>query len=380
MDNSSVIVVPISRNDRFYFTRKYDREKIMPLLAEANVLNRIIKDIPILPDLATQLEEDIIRRSIFGTAAIEGNPLTEEEVGRILSGKEKTGVTKERAEREIENLKEAYSFVKKECPIDPCISPSEKLIRSVHKLIVLGIDPEHDKPGEYRHGKVKVGDAEHGGTYLPPISTKDIVLLMKTFYEWMNGEEMKKEDPIVRAVVEHYHLGMIHPFSDGNGRTARLLEALLLQWSGVKYAPVMLSNYYYRNIHDYYRAFSLARKHPEKELTPFLEFVLKGLIESFEEIRKGISYFIRKFSLRDYYAFLSKERRITQRQHDLLAMLLEKPFNNFTSSDFLSTTPFNVLYRGRSERTILRDVKKLVGQNLLNSVGDGIYKLNFRVI
>ena len=139
-----VINVDTFKSGKFAFSRKFSLRELQPLRIEARILYETIKDLPILPNLATSFEQELIRRSIYGTAALEGNPLTEEKVSEIISNPSKiTG--KEKAEQEITNLKEAYDFVaglpksEDHCKID------EELIRKVHKLITFN----HCCPGNY---------------------------------------------------------------------------------------------------------------------------------------------------------------------------------------------------------------------------------------
>ena len=111
MDKNEVINVKISQNDIFYFSRKYDEDIIEPLLNESASLYKTIFDLPVLQSLYSQLEEEIIRRSIHGTAALEGNPLSEERVGEIIAAPENVK-SNQRAEKEIRNLQMAYNLVK----------------------------------------------------------------------------------------------------------------------------------------------------------------------------------------------------------------------------------------------------------------------------
>ena len=112
MDENKVKTILISKNDRFYFSRKYDKLKLMPLEIGISSLHSFIRELPILPALESHLDEEIMRRSIHGTAAIEGNPLSEEEVGNILSEADRTDRTL-KAEKEIDNLSIAYSVIDK---------------------------------------------------------------------------------------------------------------------------------------------------------------------------------------------------------------------------------------------------------------------------
>jgi Fic family protein len=361
----------------FVFSDKFSFEELQPLIIEAQILYETVKDLPILPDLASALEQELIRRSIFGTAAIEGNPLTEEAVGLIISGTKSINV-KKRAEREIANLKTVYDLIKGwETTKDP-FKVTEDIIKEFHELITHKVEVEYNNPGHYRNHIVKVGDRQHGGIYTPPKCLPDIEKLMNEFSEWINGPEALNLYPPIRAALAHYYIGLIHPFGDGNGRTARIIEAAMLKLSGIKYVPIMLSNFYYKNIDDYFWAFSNSIKNKENNLTPFIKFSLQGFVESLKEIKENIIYYIRKFTLRDYYDFLKKKKHITLRQHDLLVMLLDynKPFN---LKDLFGEAPFKILYRNVSERTARRDLKK-ISEQFLNVTEDNKYILNWRAL
>jgi len=379
MDKNAIKKILTYKSGKFVFSRIYSEATILGSLIEARVLYKTVSDLPILPALSTQLEEEIVRRSIFGTAAIEGNPLTEERVGEIIS--ESNHVRKmERAEQEIYNLKLAYDFVAGQETSDSIFSVTEKIVKQIHKIITSDIEHEYNVPGKYRNHVVKVGDSEHGGIFTPPKCLADIKTLMKQYVLWMNSEEVKKLNPAIRGALSHYHLALIHPFGDGNGRTARLVEALLLRLAGMQYVPIMLSNFYYRNLDDYFWAFSKARKNKNNDVTPFLEFALKGIIESLNQLKERITHFIRKFSLRDYYAHLRGIRDITQRQHDFLTMLLDHELGHFTLNDMYKVGPLTILYRNVSDRTARRDLQKLSSKGLLALSDDGQYILNWRAL
>ena len=202
---------------------------------------------------------------------------------------------------------------------------------------------------------------------------------MKEYAEWINSEDIKNLSPIIRAALAHYHLGLIHPFGDGNGRTARVIEALLLSAAGIKYIPVMLSNFYYRNIDDYYWAFSNSIKNRENDVTSFLEFVLKGFIEGLKEIKEKIIRLIRIMTFRNYITFLKKNRKLKQRQFDLLTIVLENEFT-FTFQDVLENPQFGFLYRKVSERTAKRDLENLCNKKILLSIEEKKYQLNFKIL
>jgi len=377
-DKNMVKKVVTYKSGHFAFSLNYDREKLSNQLIKAKVLYTTIAGIPILPNLASRLEEELIKKSIFGTAAIEGNPLSEETVNQVLSEEEVKGKV-ERARKQIQNLKKAYGIIKGIKPLPKPSMLKEGLVKELHKIITEDCEGLENTPGQYRDRKVKVGNKEHGGIYTPPKVFEDIKNLMEQFIDWINSAEVLQEDAAIRAALAHYYIALIHPFGNGNGRTARAVEAILLKSAGVKFVPHMLSNFYYRYIDDYFCTFSLSERNDSHNITPFLEFFLKGLISSLEEIQATIFGWIRKFTLKDYYTYLRKEKEITQRQFDLLTLLLE--FNEtFSIKDLFEKEKFRVIYRKVSERTARRDLKLLETRRLIKSDQKGSFALNDKVL
>lgn len=377
-DNNLVMKIETFKSGHFAFSLNYDRDKLRDLLIGAKIEFGTIAEIPILPNLAARLEEELIRRSIFGTAAIEGNPLSEEAVNNVLDTEEKDKSIKD-SETQILNLKKVYREIKAIKVSPEPLKLSEEIIRNFHKTITEGCKNEDNYPGHYRNDARQVGNKEHGGIYTPPKILEDIKTLMKVFIEWINSSEVCKEDAAIRAALAHYYLALIHPFGNGNGRTARAIEAMLLVSSGIKFVPHMLSNYYYKNIDDYFWAFSLSERNEDYNITPFLNFFLKGVFSSIKEIKSRIFGVIRTFTLGDYYKYLRKNRTITQRQFDLLTLLLEFG-EKFSLKDLFEKEKFMVIYREASERTARRDLENLHKNNLIALIENNNYVLNYKIL
>ena len=365
------------KSGKFYFSSGFDKGGIGDLLVRAIVLNETLVDLPILPELSSCLEPSIMYSSISGTAMIEGNPIIEEDVRRIADGEDLEKYT-QKDKQEIRNLISAYNWVSGLSSSGSPFSLTEEFIKELHKIITYDVYHENNLPGKYRNGIVYVGDKAHGGVYTPPKILDDIKKLMSCFVEWINSEEIVSLNPFLRAALAHYHFCLIHPFWDGNGRTARVLESLILQYSNVKYVPKEISNYYYRNVDDYYIAFSKSIK-LKKDVTPFVEFMLRASVESMTNIKNSIIFYIRKFSLREFYLFSKNKKRITKRQFDLLSLLLDDPVD-FTLKDLLDKNPFAILYDRVTSQTARRDLKKLCEMKCLSFLDDGKYCLNFRVL
>ena len=365
---------------KFYFCDNFDKDIIAPLLIKSVVLNETIADLPILPDLAATLQPDMMYSSIASTAAIEGNPIPQSGVKLIAEHRDE-GAYQKKHTTEIKNLLQAYKFLEERAPeVSSPFVLTEEFVRRIHHIMTQDIPHKDNRPGYYRNGPVFVGDAAHGGVYTPPKILEDIKNLMRELIAWINSDEIIALNPFIRAALFHYHFCLIHPFWDGNGRTARLLEAAILHTSHVKYIPKMLSNYYYRHVDDYYIAYSKSIR-LKKEVTPFLEFALNGVVETLSEIKERIILFIRIFALQDYYLYLKNHKDLTQRQYDLLLLLVHDfTFETFTLHDLLEKSPFSLLYKKVSTQTARRDLKKLTAMNVLHINEKKEYSLNLRVL
>ena len=257
---------------------------------------------------------------------------------------------------------------------------TEKIILLIHSIVTREVSHKYNVPGQYRKNTIvlRVEDENQNEIYTPPKTSNDIKVLMQEFIEWINSKPLLELGSITRAALAHYYLRLIHPFSDGNGRTARSVETLMMRMAGIRYVPIMLADYYYRNVDDYLEAFYRARRNPQYDLTSFLELILKGVTASLKEMEVSITLYIRRATLRDYYDYLKKKKEVTQRQHDLLIMITNNA-TLFSIEDLFNTSPFDLLYRKLSERTASRDLKKLCDKNLLLRK-DNVYQLNFRVL
>jgi Fic family protein len=365
------------KSGKIYFNEQYDQSQIDCLLIRATILTETIVDLPILPELASRIQPDIMYSSISGTAAIEGNPITGDDVKKIAMGEDLEIYTK-KDQQEIKNLIKAYNLLSSiEYSPEP-FNLTEELIFQLHKIITTDVPDENNVPGKYRNGIVYVGDKAHGGVYTPPKIIEDIKNLMREFVDWINSNEVLHISPFVRASLAHYYFCIIHPFWDGNGRTARLIEAIILQSSNIKYVPRELSNYYYRNVDEYYNSFSKGIR-LKKDATPFLKFCLEASIDSLTRIKETIVYFIRKFSLRDFYRFEKQNKIITTRQFELLSLLLDNPAE-FPMKELKTTMPFSILYSKVTTQTARRDLKNLISKKLLLVDENNKHSLNFRVI
>ncbi|MBB4807012.1 Fic family protein [Chryseobacterium defluvii] len=129
------------------------------------------------------------------------------------------------------------------------------------------------------------------GFYMPP-EAKDVALLMKALTKWINEQIKTKELPApIIAGLAHYQFATIHPYYDGNGRTARLLTTFILHKTGYGMKGIYsLEEYYAKNLQGYYNALAIGKSHnyyfarAEADITPFLEYFIEGMATAFQRV------------------------------------------------------------------------------------------------
>lgn len=226
--------------------------------------NKLDKYRPLPEEIVKNLHEDIVLRWTYNSNAIEGNTLTLKETKVALEGITIGGKTM-REHFEAINHKEAILYVEE--LVSDKIPLSEWTIKSIHKLILKNIDEKN--AGIYRAVNVTISGAEH----VPP----DFVHVqseMESFINWYQNEAQSMH-PVERAARVHADFVKIHPFTDGNGRTARLLMNLELMKDG--FPPAVLP---VEKRLEYYEALDTA--HTKNEYDPFLKLIAGIAEKSFE--------------------------------------------------------------------------------------------------
>ncbi len=184
---------------------------------------------PFPPTVIAELKKLYDVRFTYHSNAIEGNTLTQSETEMILEKGITVGGKTLKEHLEVIGHKEAIDYVeelaRKDAPI------GEREIKDLHSLIMRDID--RDEAGRYRRLDVRAAGTEH--IYPPHFQLSE---LMEGFAEWLHSETAKRLHPVEYAAEAHYRLASVHPFRDGNGRTARLLMNLLLIRRGYPVAVI----------------------------------------------------------------------------------------------------------------------------------------------
>lgn len=361
----------------FMFSDLYDKKTLGDALSRAVILNTTISDIPMLPQQASDMDSDIITTSITGTASIDGNPYTEDDIRNEID-KLSTKNYSDNHKIEIQNLISAYNSLENFEHSGDKFIVTEEFIKELHLYLTKELTYNGNTPGAYRDRLVKVGSQELGGVYRPPASKNDIEQLMGSFIEWINSEELLAASPFVRAALAHYHLSLIHPFFAGNGRTARLLEAYILHAANIRHVSKMLAGYYYRNTDRYFLAFSKAKR-KSKDTTPFLQFVLEAVNACLDELKNRVYGCLYDLTMREYLNIMKTDGDLNERQYELVMLMMEEDAD-ISLPRLQTDKPFVYLYKGVTEQTARRDIKKLCDINLLKSEDGKNWSLSFDML
>ena len=210
-------------------------------------------------------------RSIHSSLAIEANSLSLDEVRDVISGKVVIGPQKEI--QEVKNAYQAYELIKEFNPYRV-----DDLLKAHRILTNLTIEDN----GKYRNHAEGVFDGNKVIFVAPPADM--VPQLMNDLFYWLNAD---KDGPmLIKSCVFHYEMVFIHPFSDGNGRTVRLWQNVLLtQWNSIfEYIPIESMIQKHQN--EYYDSIALCHKNGNYNV--FIEFMLKMIDETLEEALNNI--------------------------------------------------------------------------------------------
>ncbi len=216
------------------------------------------------------LQKDARARTTHSSTAIEGNPLTLEEVRALEEGR--PVLAAERAQREILNQLAGLRFVEK--------NQSKKTMTRadlfrLHKIITSNV-MDQGKAGQYRTFSVRVG------SYVPP-PAKDVPRLMQDYLQWWN-QKATEWSPVISSAILHYHFEEIHPFGDGNGRMGRALALWELYRRGFDTHHIFsVDEVYWEDRPRYYSQLDAVRK-AKGDLTGWLEFSAEAIHLTLERV------------------------------------------------------------------------------------------------
>jgi len=258
-------------------------DKIVNNLTQIVVARELILNSPLIPKWEVALRREAIVRSAHSSTAIEGNRLSLEQVSDLAQGREVMATRKDK--------EEVLNYLKVLEGIDELTAGkeiTEKNLLSIHKSVTRETLENPSDCGVYRSRYVAVVNRITGEVIFRPPLNEDVPGLVKGLIEWLNSSEAKTLDPVIEAGIAHYEFVRIHPFVDGNGRTARVLATLILYLRGFDAKQFFcLDDYYDSDRPAYYRILqSVDQK--TLDLIGWLEYFVEGVNVSISAVKERV--------------------------------------------------------------------------------------------
>ena len=333
------------------FNPKYTiTPKINKALVEIERVRGFLDAVKLKDDWIADMKQKALILESHHSTHIEGTALSLEQAKSILEGGKVKGVNRD-DERELLNYKKAMDFISKYLGKDDPVS--EGIVRELHKILVKGVRGENADQGNYRKIQNYVVNSRTREVVYTPPAPLDVPHLMREFTDWVS----KAEDvsPILVAGIAQFQFVHIHPFIDGNGRTARLLSTLILYKTGYDFKRLFtISEYYDKDRLSYYQAIQTVRKN-NMDMTTWLEYFVGGLRSQMTEIQAKGEQLIKQ----DSQLQKIKKMGLNKRQEKAVKHLIIK--GTLSVNEYQSVVSC-------IRRTAQRDLEELVEKKIIKIV------------
>jgi Fic family protein len=327
--------------------------KIVNLLSKISAAREVILNSPLIPKWEVTLRREAIIRSAHSSTHIEGNRLNLEQVNKLAHGREITATRKDKQEvlNYLEVLRNINKLIKSR-------TISVKEILKMHKKVTKDTLERPEDCGAFRTRYVVVWNPVTKEVFFKPPQNEDVPGLVKNLVAWINAKETQDIDAILEAGIGHYEFVRIHPFVDGNGRTARVLATWILHNRGFDTKQFFaLDDYYDSDRPAYYKALQSVNQ-VTLDLTKWVEYFVEGVHVSVQEVKERV---IRLSSER-----LRKTKKgqiaLTERQMQIVEFINQN--GQITNRDVRKLFKL-------SDEGALKEIKKLVKSGVIRSSGKG---------
>jgi len=343
------------RDERMIFEPNFKyTNKIVNNLIESTSAREIILNAYLVPKWEVSLRRDALIRAAHSSTAIEGNPLTLDEVSELAKGRRVMATRK--AKQEVLNYLNVLENIERYVDDDRLIT--ENGILKMHKEITKDTLDKPSYEGRYREVQVYVGNRITGEVIFMPPPPQDIPGLMKGFLNWLNSEHSHQLNPVLVAGISHYEFVRVHPFVDGNGRTARALATLLLYLRKFDIKRFFaLDDYYDGDRMAYYSALkSVDQK--TLDLTEWLEYFTEGVLTSISKVKDKVL----KFALDRQKKDRKGQIALTEKQMDIIEYI--QRYGQISSGDVAKMFTL-------TRQAALKELSKLVELEVITLEGKG---------
>lgn len=326
--------------------------KILNNISQIEAAKQIVENSPLLPFYERQFKNEAIIRAVHYSTHIEGNRLNINEAKQILKGTRDNFEGKERDYKDIINYRNVLKYIEK---IQASYLKMSHVFQ-VHRIVVKDLLDEKYQ-GVFRKQQVIIKNSQTNQvSYVPP-SFLEVQSMMNDLLGWMKAQNRELLHPVIKAGIFHCYFVKIHPFVDGNGRTARALTTLSLYLDGFDIKKFFcLDEYYDQNLKDYYKALQSVDEFA-KDYTIWLEYFTEGLLKEFLRIKNKVLKISRDQKIKKSIGQIY----LSERQERIIEYIQE--VGRLQNQDFRKVLP------DVSEDTVLRDIKELLKKKVIHKRG-----------
>ncbi|KAF0133194.1 MAG: hypothetical protein FD145_1395 [Candidatus Saganbacteria bacterium] len=327
-------------------------DKILNNLTAIAAAREVIEQASLIPQWEVKLRRQALLQNTHSSTAIEGNKLTLNQVQDLSQGKEVLAAQKDK--QEVLNYINALEKIPDFASLGKI---SVRTLLEIHKIITTKTLDNSSDSGALRNRQVYVGKHVFL-VYMPPETSK-VPELVNEFIAWLNLMLGKKDiiNPVLLAGIAHYEIARIHPFVDGNGRSARLLATLILYLSGFDHRRIFaLDDYYDRDRQGYYAALGTVDKET-RDITKWLEYFTEGVAFSVNVAKEAVLRLGAKSKRGS-----SPQVALTPKQMKIIEHI--NKYGKVTNREL--QTIFNI-----SAQAVHKELSKLVKMKVIKSQGQG---------
>ena len=290
-DYCAIIQKELNSKYQFMFNPEYKlTDKIVKMLTDIAESRAIISRARLLPSQELSLRRQALVRMTYSSTSIEGNILNLGQV-EALYRQEKVDAP-DRDIYEVQNYIKALLYigkiVKEKRPI------SERIFLKIHQLVT-DKTLSTDQSGHYRKGMVYVVKRRIGfpdEIVYTAADPQKVPQLTQDLISWIKTSEMENINPVIAAGIAHQEIAAIHPFADGNGRTARAVATLILYQRGYDFRQLFaLEDYYNNDRAKYYQAINIGKNYEERktDFTAWLAYFIRGFKDEIDITKAKIT-------------------------------------------------------------------------------------------
>lgn len=345
--------------------------KILQNIGAIEACREVVNNAPLIPSYEKQFQQEAAMATIHHGTHIEGNELSFTQAEGVLEGKKI--VAGERDIQEVINFRNVLKYLDeeavemgemKEKKEGAFIRYTDRQMLKIHAVAMEKVLPD-DQRGKFRKVQVILKNAQTGEVVFRPPPAPEIPYLMEDFLRWLNSEKGREIHPVLRSAIAHYVISSVHPFTDGDGRTARGFATLILFSEGYDIKKLFsLEEFFDKNAYEYYDSLrktdlTSEASFEERDLTGWIEFFTKGLAIELAKVKEKIRKISLDSKIKDKLG--GKQVALNERQMKIVEYIEAK--GQAAMRDLKPLLPMI------SEDTILREIYSLVKHKLIKKKG-----------